>query len=178
MTPETWVWFLSILALFAQVAIVGLVVALAFPSALREWVRAQVAPNARMLVAMVSGVATAGSLYLSEGAGYVPCKLCWYQRIAMYPIAVVSIAALVARRRDVGLYAATLAGLGAPISIYHMVLERFPELESSVCDPNTPCTIIWTERLGYLTIPTMALSAFVLILTLLVTERNLTAKET
>ena len=88
----------------------------------------------------------------------------------MYPIAVITMAAVVGRRRDVGLYAATLASLGAPISIYHLVLERFPELESSVCDPNNPCTIIWTERLGYLTIPTMALTGFVLILMLLLTE--------
>jgi disulfide bond formation protein DsbB len=85
----------------------------------------------------------------------------------MYPL--VPILGLAAVRRDRGIrpYAAILAGLGAVIASYHVILERFPTLESNVCDPTTPCTVIWVQRLGYLTIPTMALSGFALVLTLL-----------
>jgi disulfide bond formation protein DsbB len=72
------------------------------------------------------------------------------------------------RVRPVGF---ALAGIGAVISTYHVLLERNPQWESSVCDPKNPCTLIWVERLGYLTIPTMALSGFLLILTLLAVSR-------
>jgi hypothetical protein len=55
-----------------------------------------------------------------------------------------------------------------------VLIERFPSLESATsCDPVNPCSLIWTKRFGYLTIPTMALSAFALLATLL-----LLAKET
>ena len=54
---------------------------------------------------------------------------------------------------------------GAVISTFHVLVERFPWIEGSggVCDPANPCTIKWVEELGFITIPTMALSAFVLI---------------
>jgi len=51
--------------------------------------------------------------------------------------------------------------------VYHMLLERFPRLESDVCDVSAPCTAIWTKRFGFETIPTMAFSGFVLILSTL-----------
>jgi hypothetical protein len=47
------------------------------------------------------------------------------------------------------------------------VIERYPDLESGACDPTNPCSLVWVERFGYLTIPAMALSAFALVLTLL-----------
>ena len=85
----------------------------------------------------------------------------------MYPL--VPLLGMAAWRRDRGIrpYAAVLAGAGALIASYHVVLERFPTLESNVCDPANPCTLIWVQRLGYLTIPTMALSGFALVLVLL-----------
>jgi disulfide bond formation protein DsbB len=67
--------------------------------------------------------------------------------------------------------AAVLATVGAVIATYHVLLERNPQWESSVCDPKNPCTLIWVERLGYVTIPTMALSGFALILALLAISR-------
>jgi disulfide bond formation protein DsbB len=108
-----------------------------------------------------------GSLYFSEVAHFLPCRLCWYQRIGMYPL--VPLLGLAAWRRDSGIrpYAAALAAIGAAISAYHIVIERFPDLESGACDPTNPCSLIWVERFGYLTIPAMALSAFALVLTLL-----------
>ena len=51
--------------------------------------------------------------------------------------------------------------------MYHVVIERFPNLESSACDPNNPCSLKWVEKFGFVTIPTMALTAFVAIICLL-----------
>ena len=60
--------------------------------------RAVIAVRAPLTLA-VAAVSVAGSLYFSESAGYVPCRLCWFQRIAMYPIAVVALVALLRRDR-------------------------------------------------------------------------------
>jgi disulfide bond formation protein DsbB len=122
---------------------------------------------------VVAAIATGGSLFLSEVAGFVPCEMCWYQRICMYPL--VPILAIAAARRDraVRWYALPLAIIGAAISTWHILVERFPSLESGACDPANPCTIIWVEKLGYLTIPTMALSGFVVIGLLLVLPQEM-----
>lgn len=173
MTVEAVSLFLALLAIVAQATVVGaLMLALGGRlstrvGAARSAVARSVSEQALGLAFVVAAVAMAGSLYFSEVAHFPPCRLCWYQRISMYPL--VPLLGLAAWRRDVGIrpYAALLAGIGAIISSYHVLLERYPTLESGVCDPTNPCTLIWVRRFGYLTIPTMALSAFAVILTLL-----------
>ena len=123
--------------------------------------------NALYIAWIIALLAVIGSLYFSEVKGFAPCVLCWFQRIAMYPL--VPLLGLAAVRRDqaIRLYGVVLAGLGAPVSIWHLFVERFPHLEGSSCDPLNPCSIIWVERFGYLTIPAMALSGFALVIALL-----------
>lgn len=123
--------------------------------------------DALRLAWLVAAVAMAGSLYLSEVRHFPPCTLCWYQRIAMYPLVVVLGVAVL--RRDLGgrWYALPLALVGAAISAYHYQLERFPDQEQMACATAVPCTTIWFEQLGYITIPMMALSAFALIAVIL-----------
>jgi disulfide bond formation protein DsbB len=65
-------------------------------------------------------------------------------------------------------FAIPWAAGGAMVSTWHVLIERFPDLEGSTsCDPVNPCSLIWVEQLGYLTIPTMALSGFLAIIALL-----------
>ena len=168
MSTETGTLFLALLAIASQVSIVGVLVLAATARPTLARLRAALCEQAVQLAFVVALVATVGSLWLSEGAHFVPCRLCWYQRIAMYPMAVVL--GIAAWRRDVSVrvYALPVVAIGATISVWHMLIERFPSLESaSSCDPANPCSLIWVERFGYLTIPTMALTAFALIATLL-----------
>lgn len=164
--------FLAVLALAAFLGVLLSVVLLTIdrgrlvPGAihpLRELLR----PVALWLGALVALVATAGSLYFSEVAGFVPCVLCWYQRIAMYPLVV--LLGVAAWRGDAGIrrYAAPLALIGALISVYHIGVERLPGLPSGACSLAAPCDLIWVERFGFVTIPVMALAGFLAILTLL-----------
>ena len=132
-----------------------------------RWRREVVGPEALTLAFVVAAVATGGSLYLSEVAHFIPCRLCWFQRAAMYPLVPVLAIAAWRRTRAVRRVSIPMAVIGGTISAYHVLVERFPTLESDVCDPTNPCTLIWVERFGYLTIPTMAASAFALILVLL-----------
>ena len=114
----------------------------------------------------MAATATAGSLYLSDVAHFVPCALCWYQRIAMYPLVI--LLGIAAWQGDVGVrrYATPLAAIGAAIAAYHVAVERLPGLPSGACSLDVPCTLIYVERFGFVTIPVMALIGFVAILTL------------
>ena len=82
----------------------------------------------------------------------------------MYPqVVILGIAA--ARRETAGaIYSAALAGIGALIAAYHVALEWFPALDSGTCDPDNPCTLIWFRVFGLISLPTLALAAFLLIL--------------
>jgi disulfide bond formation protein DsbB len=112
--------------------------------------------------------ATLGSLYLSEVAHYVPCTLCWYQRIAMYPLALMLGIAAVRGDATIARYVVPLATIGAVIATYHVALQRLPGLPSGACSLTSPCTAIWVERFGFVTIPVMALIGFVSIIATLV----------
>jgi disulfide bond formation protein DsbB len=119
-----------------------------------------VGPGALVLAAAIALVAMLGSLYLSEVANFPPCRLCWYQRIGMYPLAVIlTIAAI---RRDAGVwpYALGLSLLALPVSIYHVLVERYPSLETGACEVANPCSIVWVRHFGVYTIPFMAASGF------------------
>jgi len=172
-------FYLAMLAVVAEVAVVGAAVLAAgswISPRVVQWRRDAVSvfgPSALLFAAAVAIVCTLGSLYLSEVAHFVPCKLCWYQRVAMYPLAPVLLLAAVRREAKVWPYALLVAVVGASLSTYHILVERFPSLSGSAsCDPANPCTIRWVERFGYLTIPGMALSGFALIAVLLLTARR------
>jgi len=174
MSTDTAEVFFALLALLAVAGAGGLVVArlLAPRSATAAAVVDTFAGPGLAFGAVVAAACMAGSLYFSDVADFIPCTLCWYQRIAMYPL--VPLLGIAAWRRDPGvrLYGIVIAALGAPISIYHILLERDIIHESGACDPANPCNIVWVKRLGYLTIPTMALSGFALIITLLALSRE------
>lgn len=114
------------------------------------------------LAAGVATLATLGSLYFSEVADFVPCTLCWYQRIAMYPLVPLLLLAAWRRDRRAALYGLTIATVGAAIAVYHYQLEWFPR-ESPVCTQGVPCSTIWFKLMGFATIPYLALVAFGLI---------------
>jgi hypothetical protein len=157
---------LAVLALVAVVVALGTAVALV-TRRVPSWLRDDVALP---LATAIATVATVGSLYLSEVAGYLPCTLCWYQRIAMYPLVVVLGVATWRRDREVWRTAVPIAVIGAGIAVWHLAIERNPAL-GGACDVTAPCSLIWVREFGFLTIPTMALIGFVAIAVLVVAAR-------
>ena len=133
-------------------------------------VRTEVQGQGVALGAVVAVLATAASLWWSEGAHFPPCELCWYQRIAMYPLAGILLLAAVRRDRAVRPYGLLLAGGGLAVSLWHNYVETFPERHSGGCDPTNPCTIRWVEGLGFWTIPRMAAVCFTLVLVFLLLD--------
>ena len=116
---------------------------------------------------LVAGVTTLGSLYYSEVAGYTPCVLCWYQRICIYPLAVILGVAVL--RRDVGVrwYAIPMATLGVVVSSYHTWVQAYPDRTTDFCTLEAPCTARYVWELGFVSLPFMALSAFLFVITML-----------
>lgn len=148
-------------AVLLGLAAIGLAVAWAVPT-----LRAELQPNSLAIAAVVAGGAMAGSLYFSEGAGYVPCDLCWWQRAAMYPLAIVLFVAALRGAERVRRPAIVAAALGLAVSAYHVQLQLFPD-QGSFCEASNPCTGRWVEAFGWMTIPQMAGLSFVLIIGLL-----------
>jgi disulfide bond formation protein DsbB len=162
----TWSRFFAVLALVAVVGGVALLASLPMAGGLAARLRADLAPAAIPLAALVAATSMAGSLYYSEVADLVPCELCWYQRIAMYPLALLLTIAAIRRDRRIGAYAAPLAGLGLAVSLYHYQLEWFPE-QGSACAVDAPCSARQVEVFGFVSIPFMAGCGFLAVLGLL-----------
>lgn len=165
--------FFASLALlcFAAVAIVavGAVIRRARPGDDRlDRVRADLGRVALGLSWLVATTATLGSLYLSEVANFVPCPLCWYQRICMYPLALILGIAAVRRDRDVRVYGLPLAMIGALIAAYHSWITAYPPTGGSAfCTVDAPCTERWVWEFGFVSIPLMALAGFLFVITML-----------
>ena len=134
-------------------------------------VRSLVAPfreYALWVAFLVAAVAMAGSLYFSEVANMRPCRLCWFQRTAMYPLAIVLLVGALRRDRSVRWYAIPLAAIGAPISLYHYLIEWNVISEGSSCDPTNPCSALPFDRqYGFISLSFMALTGFVFVLSVL-----------
>lgn len=145
---------------------VGLGVVVVLATLARPQGRVELARLAPILISVAAIGAMAGSLYYSEVADYLPCKLCWYQRIAMYPLAFVMPASVLLRDRGALRYSLLLGSIGLAVSIYHTQLQLFPDQSSGACELNNPCTARWVEAFGFVTIPQMAGATFAFIVVL------------
>ncbi len=115
---------------------------------------------------VVSAVATGGSLFFSEVAGFVPCELCWFQRICMYPLSIITLLAAVHGEHRIARYLLPLPVVGSGIAIYHLLVENGVVGQTSTCLASAPggCATKWINEFGYMTIPTLTLTGFVLLI--------------
>ncbi|MFH1235744.1 MAG: disulfide oxidoreductase [Parcubacteria group bacterium] len=119
---------------------------------------------------IVALIATAGSLFFSEIAHFTPCKLCWFQRIFMYPQVVVLGIALLKKERTIAvMQSLMLSAIGVVFAGYHYNLQMFAKVVKP-CSLNDPvsCAEKVVIHYGYITIPMMALTAFLMIIVFLV----------
>lgn len=157
------VLFLSLLSLLALAASLGLVVMVS-RSGSRTTAAIELAPYALPVAATAATVATLGSLYLSEVEGFVPCLLCWIQRGFMYPLAVFLIVVSLRPVRWAAPVALLVAGVGGLVAAYHYGEQRgWVGGSEEFCDAAAPCTYVWVEQFGFMSIPFMAFSGFLFI---------------
>jgi disulfide bond formation protein DsbB len=106
---------------------------------------------------ITSVIATSASLYLSNVMGLVPCRLCWYQRILMYPLVLVLLDDL--RHEHVQPKTIIFSVIGAGIALYHSILQ----ITSTSCSVGGSCASILLQVGGVFTIPNLSLIAFIII---------------
>jgi disulfide bond formation protein DsbB len=154
------------IAVFAVLGVVGQVLAVVIALLLlfaRDWLRRAVWGYELWAAFVVSALATGGSLFLSDIAGFVPCELCWFQRICMYPLSILTLFAAVHGDYRFARYLLPLPMVGACVSIYHLLVENHVVATPQACQVGAGCTVKWIDYFGYMTIPTLALTGFVLL---------------
>jgi disulfide bond formation protein DsbB len=175
----------AIATTLGTLALVAVALALALGATLangngRARLRDALRGQERHPIAWAGGVALlamAGSLYFSDVVHLAPCSLCWYQRIAMYPL--VFVLGVGAVRGDPGVwrYALPLAVVGLLISSYHVTIEWQPTLDVGACSVGPPCSARYFATFGFVSIATMAGAAFLLIISLMALLRTLEKQE-
>lgn len=163
-TNEALELFSALLAVLALAGSIGVLTSRFVGGAAGRSLIAGLAPLGLWIPALVTTVSMLGSLYFSESVGYRPCVLCWYQRIAMYSLAIVLIIAAVRRDRGIRPYALVLAGIGTVISGYHWLLERWPSIDTGSCSADAPCSVPYFEVFGFVSLAFMAFCAFITVI--------------
>ncbi len=122
---------------------------------------------------LVSLTATLGSLFFSEIMNFIPCSLCWYQRIFMYSLVFLFLTNLLFPDDKIFKYSISLAVSGWIISIYHNLLMFgiIPE-KLSPCVQGVPCSTQYINWLGFINIPLLSFFAYTTILILLLKIKN------
>jgi disulfide bond formation protein DsbB len=123
--------------------------------------------NVILLAFIMSLSGTILSLVYSDLVGFVPCVLCWYQRIFMYSLAIILGIAWAKKRKDVIIYAIPLAVFGLLVAIYHYVLQLVKHFGGTIigCTGGTvDCAETYFFHYGYISMPAMAITSFLLII--------------
>lgn len=152
------------LALLAQI-IFFVVVSLLFFERPRFYISDFISKNISWLSFAIAMTATLGSLFFSEIKGFNPCKLCWYQRIFMYPQVFLMGMAMLKKEKTIYRYSLLLLLVGALVALYHNFIIYFPS-KAVICSASgalDSCVTKFVLGLGYVTIPLMSLTAFALL---------------
>ena len=157
----------SLLTIVGQIIMLVLIVSFATK---RSGVLNFFAKRALAFSLAVALIATLGSLFYSEIAGYEPCQLCWWQRILMYPQVILLGMAWLKKDKDIVLYSIALSSLGALIAGYNYLLQigLAPFIGCAAVGYSINCSQRFVMQFGYITIPMMALTAFLLIISFMV----------
>ncbi|MCF7865606.1 MAG: disulfide bond formation protein B [Candidatus Pacebacteria bacterium] len=133
--------------------------------------------NALYLALIQAIVAFLGSMFFSDVMLLKPCVLCWYQRIAMFPLFITLIIGIIRKNKDTWLFVITPAIIGWVISIYHVLLyyKIIPD-DLAPCSTGVSCTTRYFELFGFITIPFLAFTAFSVIISLMLVERRRVAR--
>jgi len=166
--------FLSFITVAAHVIIAGgILYFLLFPQDRKKAIVNLLGKNVLLLSFMLSLIATLGSLFFSEVAGFEPCRLCWFQRIFMYPQTILLGLAWARHDEKIIDYVLGLSLVGGGISLYHNYIYYFSQA-AAFCRPvgqGASCTEKRALGFGYISIPLMALTAFILLIALFIIHK-------
>ena len=118
-------------------------------------------------------VSMAVSLYFGEILGFTPCVLCWYQRIAMYPLVLIIGVGIIKKDRNFLNYALPLSVIGGAIAFYQNLLYYSVIQERLIpCTFGISCVTRYINLLGFIDIPLLSLFSFIIITTALLIHKK------
>ncbi len=164
---------LSALTVFAQIEILVLVFLLVTDKNRRSKILKKFAKIADKYTFVMALIATLGSLYYSEIAGFEPCKYCWFQRILMYPLTIIMFIAIRIKDKYVSRYVLPISVMGTLLAGYHY-LTQLGWLPSTCIATgySVGCAKVFVMTFGYITIPMMSFTAFLLIVVLQIISKR------
>ncbi len=126
---------------------------------------------------LVAATSTLGALFFSEVMDLPPCVLCWYQRIFMFPLALLLPIGLFPFDPKIVRYALPLSAVGGSIALFHVLLTwgLIPE-NVKPCAQGVPCGVNQIEWFGFVSIPLLSLACFLVMTALLLAARNRMSK--
>jgi len=161
---------LAVLVVFGQIIIPVAIIYLLFFKKRYPVIDKFITSNSILLAFIVALVSVSSSLYYSQVAGFTPCELCWFQRIFMYPLVILLGLALIKKKDEVVDYCLALVTVGTLFSLYHNYIY-YNTQTTNFCSIVSPCTERYITSFGYISIPLMALTAFLLIALLLINRK-------
>jgi len=160
---------LFILTILGFIFIISIILSLIFAKKTNKFIDF-ITKNSIPLAFFISLIATLGSLFYSEIAGFAPCDLCWFQRIFMYPQVILLGLAWWKKKNAIIDYSLILIIIGALYSLYHNYIY-YTAQPTGFCSIVSPCTQTYILGFGFITIPLMAIIAFVLMGLLLLNKK-------
>ncbi|RHW07189.1 disulfide oxidoreductase [Bacillus cereus] len=112
------------------------------------------------------------SLFFSEWMKLPPCDLCWYQRMAMYPLVLILGIGMYRKDPHVSTYAFPFACIGLLLSVYQITIQTFPASEMKICSVGVSCTEDYLNLFGFISIPMLSFVGFLAIIVLLYIKPN------
>jgi len=161
---------LSILVVLGQIFIPVAILYLLFFKKYNSKVNKLINNNSILFAFIVALVSTLSSLYYSQIAHFIPCELCWFQRIFMYPLVVLLGLALIKKKDEIIDYCLALVAIGTLFSLYHNYIY-YNTQTANFCSIIAPCTERYITSFGYISISLMALTAFLMIALLLINKK-------
>lgn len=166
--------FLSYITIILDIVAVCLFFILVTPLRHSGWTRDLVefiGERAIFLAFLLTLAATLGSLFYSDIAGFQPCLLCWWQRIFLYPQVILFLVALIKKDQLVRIHSIALSSIGTLLALYHTFLQFGGESILPCSASGVSCEHVYFVDYGYVTIPTMSLTVFVLLLLIMFSPR-------
>ena len=128
---------------------------------------------------ITASIATLGSLFFSEIMEFIPCSMCWYQRIFMYPLVIIFLINMLYPDDKIVKYAMPIVLVGWSFSIYHNLL-MFEIIPESIvpCVQGVPCSTEYINWFGFITIPFLSFIAYsVILILLLLIKKGISSNE-
>jgi disulfide bond formation protein DsbB len=133
--------------------------------------------NLSKIAFLISIISVTTSIYFSEVLGYLPCSLCWWQRVCMYPLSIILGLGIIRKDRNSIYYALPLAILGVLVAFYQNLVYYGLVIHKAIsCTPGISCADKTLTFFGFLSIPLMSLISFIVITTCLIGTMKISSK--